>query len=214
MFVPRRLTAVLAGVVMVGATALATSTPASASTSDSDNTSLAAVLTSDGNTFDHNSHDYDILTEAVLAILAAKPNSPVGLVADGDVALTVFAPTDQAFRTLVRDLTGKRISSEQKVFEAVAGLGIDTVETVVLYHVIPGATIDKAAALASDGAVLTTAQGGTLTVSARTNHGFGVVRLLDKDPNAANPRVVQFDINQGNKQIAHGINRVLRPSDL
>ena len=208
----RRIATTMTGAVVIGAAALGAAPAATASNTGT--VPLAAVLTADGNTFDHNSHDYDVLTEAVLAILAAKPDSPVGLVAKGDVALTVFAPNDQAFRTLVRDLTGQRIWDEKKVFEAVAALGIDTVETVVLYHVIPGATIDKAAALASDGAVLTTAQGGTLTVSARTNHGFGVVRLLDKDPNAANPRVVQFDINQGNKQIAHGINRVLRPSDL
>ena len=37
---------------------------------------------------------------------------------------------------------------------------------------------------------------------------------MDRDPNARNPRVIAPDINKGNKQIAHGINRVLRPLDL
>ena len=37
--------------------------------------SLAKLLTSDGNTFDKNKHDFDIVTQAVLAVLAAKPNS-------------------------------------------------------------------------------------------------------------------------------------------
>lgn len=42
-------------------------------------TSLATVLTSDKNTFDKNSHDFDVVTEAVLAVLAAKPGSAVGV---------------------------------------------------------------------------------------------------------------------------------------
>ena len=40
------------------------------------------------------------------------------------------------------------------------------------------------------------------------------VRLVDADPDDRNPLVVQPNINKGNKQIAHGINRVLRPLDL
>jgi hypothetical protein len=41
-----------------------------------------------------------------------------------------------------------------------------------------------------------------------------LVSLRDADPDASNPYVVQPNINKGNKQIAHGINRVLRPVDL
>ena len=41
-----------------------------------------------------------------------------------------------------------------------------------------------------------------------------VIRLIDLDPNDRNPRVVKFDLNAGNMQIAHGINRVLRPLDI
>ena len=40
------------------------------------------------------------------------------------------------------------------------------------------------------------------------------VRLVDLDRNAANARVKVLDINRGNRQVAHGINRVLRPLDL
>ena len=40
------------------------------------------------------------------------------------------------------------------------------------------------------------------------------VRLIDADRNDGNPRVVAFNINKGNRQIAHAINRVLRPVDL
>lgn len=79
--------------------------------------SLAEVLTRDTGGFDRNSRDFDVLTAAVLAVLEAKPNSPVKVLADGTVALTAFVPTDAAFRELVRDLThAHRLPSEQAAF--------------------------------------------------------------------------------------------------
>lgn len=173
------------------------------------------MLTSDGNQFDRNRHDYDILTEAVVAVLAAKPDSAVGVLTQGDVALTTFAPTDQAFRALVHDLTGESVQKEADVFAAVAGLGIDTVETVLLYHVVPGATITKKDALKADHVALTTAltvSGAPTTVTVDVRGGKVV--LKDNDRDDRDPRVVAFNINGGNVQIAHGINRVLRPIDL
>jgi hypothetical protein len=38
--------------------------------------------------------------------------------------------------------------------------------------------------------------------------------LVDADPDVRNPRVVATNINRGNPQIAHAINRVLLPLDL
>ncbi len=177
--------------------------------------SLAAVLTADGNRFDRNWYDYDIVTEAVLAVLKNKPNSPVALLTDGSVALTAFIPDDRAFQLLVKDLTGRWIPKESDVFNAVAGLGIDTVETVLLYHVVPGATITSKQAAKAGGASLTTAQGGTIGVRVYSKH-VPLIMLVDQDPNDANPFVNPraTDINKGNRQIAHGITRVLRPVDL
>jgi uncharacterized surface protein with fasciclin (FAS1) repeats len=174
--------------------------------------SLAAVLTKDTGGFDRNGRDFDVLTAAVLAVLKAKPNSPVKVLADGSVALTAFIPTDAAFQQLAREVSHKRkLPSERKAFATVAGLGIDTVEAVLLYHVIPGATIDKRAALKADGARLTTAAGSTIKVDVWCWYR---VSLIDADRNDRNPSVVRFNINKGNKQIAHAINRVLRPVDL
>src|SRR4051812_23262089 len=68
--------------------------------------SLAAVLTRDTGGFDRNGKDFDVLTAAVLAVLQAKPNSPVKVLTDGSVALTAFIPNDTAFRLLARDLGG------------------------------------------------------------------------------------------------------------
>jgi uncharacterized surface protein with fasciclin (FAS1) repeats len=174
--------------------------------------SLAAVLTKDTGGFDRNGRDFDVLTAAVLAVLDAKPNSPVKVLTDGKVALTAFIPTDSAFQRLAREVTNqRRTPSESAAFSTVAGLGIDTVEAVLLYHVVPGATITRKAALRSDNARLTTAAGATIKVDVRRWHR---VYLIDADTNDRNPRVVKFDINKGNRQIAHAIDRVLRPVDL
>ncbi|WP_104105334.1 fasciclin domain-containing protein [Nocardioides sp. 616] len=181
------------------------------------NRSLAEVLTSDGNQFDRNAGDYDILTEAVLAVLAAKPNSPVSVLADGDVALTAFVPNDLSFRLLAKDLTRKwQFGSESDVFNTlVNAVGVDAIEQVLLYHVVPGATIDSGTALRSDNAALTTAQGASVTVDVVFPR-FKIVRLKDNDRNDIDPFLdpTALDINKGNKQIAHGIFLVLRPLDL
>ena len=174
-------------------------------------TSLASVLGADGVKFDSNWKDFDIVEAAVYAVAEAKPDSPVLILADGTKRLTAFVPTDKAFRNLVKDLTGKSYSSEKKVFTKLAGLvDIDTIETVLLYHVVPGATITAAKALQADGAKLTTAAGVKLKVKVKN----GMVTLVDKDPDTANATVIVADINKGNKQIAHGIDAVLRPVDL
>ncbi len=176
--------------------------------------SLAAVLTADKSGFDRNSRDYDILTAAVQAVLKAKPASPVTVLTDGRTALTAFLPNDRAFELLVADIThSKRLPGEKAAFTAVAGLGIDTVETVLLYHVVPGATVDRKAALKSDGAALKTATGASIKVDVY-GHWCKSVALIDADRSDRDPRVNRFDINKGNKQIAHGIDRVLRPIDL
>ncbi|WP_224273161.1 fasciclin domain-containing protein [Nocardioides lacusdianchii] len=178
--------------------------------------SLAGLLTSDGNTFDKNKNDFDIVTEAALAIVGAKPDSPVALLADGTQRLTVFAPTDQAFRLLVKDLTGQTIKSEKKIFEALVDLaGVDTIETVLLYHVVPGKTLTSPKVLKADGAKLTTVQGGKVKVQVKTKPRLSIT-LKDRDRNDRDPKVVlkALDLNKGNKQVAHGIDRVLRPIDL
>lgn len=208
----RRLSVILAAALApVAAAPVATAAPAHAA-NPSGTRSLAAVLTSRGYSFDHNWHDYDILTHAVLAVLAAKPHSPVTVLTDGSKPVTAFLPDDRAFRRLAEDLSGRELCSEQAVFDTlVKKAGVNTIESVLLYHVVPGATIDAATARRSDGAKLTTAlRGATVTVDVDGRR----ISLVDKDPNAANPAVAVPDINKGNRQIAHGISRVLRPLDL
>ena len=210
----RTATWVAAATVGLGLTAAAS--PANAAPEPSGERSLATVLTSDGNRFDRNPFDYDIVTEAVLAVLADNPNSPVKALTEGSKPLTAFIPNDLSFRLLTKDLTGRWYWSEEKVFTKLAeAVGIDNIEAVLLYHVVPGLTIDSDAARNADGAKLETALGSTFTVDVKSRRA-PLIRLRDNDRNDIDPLVLrrQLDINEGNKQIAHGIFFVLRPLDL
>ncbi len=122
-----------------------------------------------------------------------------------------LAPTDKAFKNLASALAGHKIKSESDAFDAVAGLGIDTVETVLLYHVIPGATITSDIALESDGAVLATALEGKNTKVLVSDDPS--IRLRDYAPDFKNAKVIlsAVDINKGNMQVAHGVDAVMLP---
>lgn len=201
----------LAMAALTGTTLAAAPAQATAATERAQgDRSLATVLMMDKG-FDRNWHDFDIVEKAVMKVLAAKPDSPVGVLADGSTRLTAFVPKDVAFLRLVRDLTGRTTETERGTFRALLRVAdVDTLEAVLLYHVVPGKTLRSGKVATLDGASLTTAGGGTITVRVRD----GKVFLVDQDRNDRNPRVVVVDINKGNRQIGHGINRVLRPMDL
>ena len=211
----RRLLSVLtAGLMATGAVLAAA--PAATAAAPPGTSSLATLLAADGDTFDRNWYDFDILDRAVNTVLAAKPGSAVGVLADGTVALTAFVPNDRAFQVLAADLTHRWPTTEQKTFDALAqAVGVDAIEQVLLYHVVPGATVDSTTAFASDGARLTTAQGGVITLDVIWPKAR-FAQLIDADRNDVNPFLVRskLDLNAGNLQIAHGISFVLRPSDL
>jgi uncharacterized surface protein with fasciclin (FAS1) repeats len=201
--------------VVLAATATVAAAPgaqAAPSTTDrAGTTSLAAVLAADGHHFDKKWGDFDILDAAVMAVLKEKPKSPVAVLAKGKVRLTAFLPTDRAFQRLAKTLTGKTPKTERATFNTLAkAAGIDVIETVLLYHVVPGKTLGAGKVVKADGKALTTAQGGTVTVKVKGKK----VTLVDADPDLANPRVIATDINKGNRQIGHAINRVLLPLDL
>jgi uncharacterized surface protein with fasciclin (FAS1) repeats len=173
--------------------------------------SLAAILTAK-NSFDNDGKNYDIVTAAVLAVLGANPDSDVKVLTTGDVALTAFIPNDKAFLSLVRSLTGKTPRTESAAFAIVASLGIPTVESILKYHVVPGGAIVSEDALRANGVSLATAEKDkSIKVSVRGS----VIRLGDYDRTRPDPRVIltQVDINLGNKQVAHGIDRVLMPTN-
>jgi len=174
--------------------------------------SLASVLlkdtTAQGNpSYDKNNADFDILTAAVLAVLADNPSSSVAVLTDGSVKLTAFLPTDGGFRRTGEALGLTAKSESGLVGKYVDTFGVSGIESILLYHVVPGVKINAKAAAAADGAVLSTALKQTVKVNVTKKGIF----LEDKATTIRDPKVVITDINKGNLQIAHGINRVLVP---
>jgi hypothetical protein len=179
---------------------------------------LKQILDSQGGAFDRNWYDFDILDAVVDEVLAANPSSPLALAADpNSPKLTVFLPNDRAFQALAADLLGFRywFASESSVAKALVGaIPVSTLETVVQYHVIPGAEIDSRTALSVPrGTPLTTLQGGDIRVT--PVKFFGSAILSDNDPDDIDPFLVpsKLDIRASNG-IAHGIAFVLRPVNL
>ena len=171
---------------------------------------LSEVLDLGNVKFDKNLGDFDIFTSVFLDVWIAKSKSPVSAITDGNVKLTAFVPTDRAFRKLVKDLTGKNLKSERAVADAVMTLGANTVEKVLLYHVVLGDPILSAAALQSNGAQLSMASGETVGVTVNGT----TIKLADKSASSKDALVLlnKVDINKGSTQVAHGINRVLLPT--
>jgi uncharacterized surface protein with fasciclin (FAS1) repeats len=222
MRIPRTFTALLGGALLAGALAV----PAAASEPFGNGAaapgSVYAVLAADDG-FDRNGRDYDILEAAAEAVVNAKgaANTTVAALNNPDAKLTVFAPNDNAFRYLVLSLTGRWYWSEatvlNKLVGAVQGLvgadkTIDTIEAVLLYHVVDGKVLSSAVP-GLNGADIPTVGGDTFRIKV----GRWFVSLVDKDPNALNPTLIKsgLDIETSNgKSVIHTISLVLRPMDL
>ena len=208
-----RTTTTLAALLSLGLVAAPATAADNGKAGKAGTKSLAEVLAADGTKLDHNWRDFDIVEKAALTVLKAKPDSPVGVLTQGRKRVTAFIPTDAAFRRLVTDLTGDTPKTEKATFQGVASVAdVDLLETILLYHVVPGATITSDLAVKADGVKLRTAQGGVIRVNVRKHD----IRLDDRDFDDRNPKLIAsaLDINRGNRQIAHGIHKVLRPSNL
>lgn len=210
----RTLLTGLALAAATAVTAIAPAAPAGARGNTVSSSTIADVLLADSakdgaDGFDRRWHDYDIVTQAVLLFpdLVAAASDPAA-------SLTVLAPTDEAFRRLVKDLTGTWYRSEADVFAAVAALGTDTVKAVLTYHIV-GSKVGLGAVLASDNQAIPTLGGGTFTIEVRSKR-WVFVEFVDNDPNARNPYLTK--VNVGGSELSngfiHGIDRVLRPTDL
>lgn len=216
MSVRTKLLRILTAVTLAAGVSTATASPAAAA-APTGTSSLAALLAADGSGFDRNWYDFDVLEGAVTAVLTAKPDSPVAVLADGTKPLTAFLPNDRAFQVLAFQLTHRWYGTEQGVLTAIAKkLSVDQIEAVLLYHVVPGATLDSSAVLRSNGAVLQTALAGqTVRVRVLSPH-VPLIQLVDGERGNLDPFVVpsKLDLNKGNVQIAHGISFVLMPASL
>lgn len=206
----RTIAALLSASLLVGVMAL----PAAAAPSN-----LAEQILADADgEFDRNRYDFDIIGEVVKAILdpSNEVTSQLGAAAQVvDGGITAFLPNDRAFQLLAWDLTGKWIRDESKIIPAILSVvDLQTVNTIVEYHVIAGATIDSAAALQADGVSLTSVMGASFTVDV-LNQKRALVRLIDNDRNDWDPFLVRSKLdNVASNGIWHGISQVLRPIDV
>ncbi len=215
MNVRRTLSLALVGAALT--TAVAVPAVSAAGPIDGPSGSVLDLLESDGTAFDSNWYDYDILEAAARAVVDAKPGSTVAALAAPNAGLTVFAPNDRAFQVLTRDLTGKWYTTEAGVVNALIGaLGanaIDTIESVLLYHVVAG-KVTFADAKAASGASVPTVLGPTIGI--KYYPWLKLLVLRDQDKTDLNPWVVNSkkDIMVGTNSVVHGISLVLRPVDL
>jgi uncharacterized surface protein with fasciclin (FAS1) repeats len=204
----RTLFAATVAVAALGATALAAPAGASASAGPT----LADILEAQGGGTDRNWYDFDILAAGVDAAgLTAALDDP-------SADLTVFIPNDRAFQALVADLFGFRywFASEATILNKLVQLETSapgTLQTVILYHAVPGQIPSSAALSVPRGTELTTLQGGKIKVY--PIKWLRTAVLVDQDRNDVDPFLVKSKLDiQASNGIAHGISFVLRPANL
>ena len=168
---------------------------------------VAQFVRDNGNGFDDNPFDYDILRAALdEAELTSALDDPFS-----DV--TLFAPNDRAFIRLANDL-GADVESEEEALNAIIdALGLEVVADTLLYHV-SGERIGffQLALRAIFRIRIETFLEG-VKIRPRLDH-FYRIRLRDREPDLANPAVVfPIDVQAGNG-VVQTINRVLIPADL
>jgi uncharacterized surface protein with fasciclin (FAS1) repeats len=142
------------------------------------------------------------VTEKDIVVLATETSSLSTLVTavkaaelvdtlQGEGPFTVFAPTNEAFAALPAGTLDSLLKAENK----------GQLASVLTYHVVPGQVL---AADLSDGQLITTVQGGTLTVKITG----GMVYLVDATGNQV--AVEKADVNASNG-VVHVIGGVLLP---
>ncbi|MFN3215755.1 MAG: fasciclin domain-containing protein [Acidimicrobiales bacterium] len=194
----RKLTAAAA----LAASALAASTLPAASQELPGAVDVVIEVSGDSG-FDRNGRDYDMLRDALLVTGLAD-----AVAAAEDV--TIFAPTDAAFKRLARDL-GWAGFGESSAFAFLASVtGFESadeaglLDDILLYHVAPGAR--SVADLSESTGVATLLDGASLS--------FGHNSVIDADTNDRNARfIAPNDLDTSNGTV-HTVNQVLRPLDL
>lgn len=173
---------------------------------------LADILLADSagdiDGFDSNQNDFDLVTEA---LLATDGLNGLATAAGTDGAnVTVFLPTDKAFRILVDDLLGVSIDDEAELFAAIVDVvGVDTVSAILQYHVVPLVADSTTVLGLGDGATVPTLlDGATFELDFKGRRPQ--IRLVDDGGPGRDPKVTAVDIRATNG-VAHVIDRVLIP---
>lgn len=170
---------------------------------------ITDIIERSGGQFDQNGNDFDILLTALGAAGLA------GALDDASANLTLFAPTDAAFLATAHDLgfTGTSESDAwQFLVSTLTTLGngdpIPTLTNILLFHVSP----ERLNSLTIRRRELRNATIPTLLAGAVITPRNG--RLIDNDPDYADPvRIAPRDVRASNGVIQR-INRVLLPIDI
>lgn len=131
-------------------------------------------------------------TPALSTLVTAVKAASLVETLEGTGPYTVFAPTNEAFDALPAGTLDTLLKPEN----------VDQLKSILTYHVVSGKVL---ASDLKDGQVITTVQGGTLTVSITD----GKVYLIDAKGNKV--MVEKADVNADNG-VVHVIGGVLLPS--
>lgn len=158
---------------------------------------------------------FDLARAAVARVLAADPTSPVSVLTDAEAALTLFLPTDEAFMDYASDVDGvaRPLRDEDAALAVLVGLPVDAVEQLLLYHVVPGRTLDSADVLAARDTALATAYQGH-SITPRRPGPRGRLMIADEERGGRDAQVLLdlVDLNLGAPQQVQAVDRVLRPA--
>lgn len=153
--------------------------------------------------------DFDLLSFAVNRVLAADPDSPLSVLGDPSRPLTAFLPDDDAFVALLTQVTRGGVPNEKVAAGRLrTTFSTGELEQLLLDHVVLDTTLTSEQVLGADGTLVQTAGGSSLRVSVQD----GSVRLLDASGDVVGVvDLERVDINLGQVQVAHAVDRVLLP---
>ncbi len=202
---------ITAGTAVAATAALGVGLAITPATAKQGTAPLAGVLVDD-NKFDNNAKDYDIVTEAVLAVLGDQPGQRSRCLTEGKRAphcvRTAGPRLHEPRAGRDRHEASQRRGSLRDHRDRLPDRDRSSRSCSTTWsraspsqrRWLPSPTVPSSK----------TAEGKRLTVVVKKGNVF----LKDRAVLTKNAKVVQPNINKGNRQIAHGINGVLLPINL
>jgi hypothetical protein len=201
----------LLGLAAPSASAAAPVPAAVASTAVSRNVSAFSYLKTHDGSLDANWDNFSIATALLRDLSKTGKTDLTAPLFAPRTRLTFLVPTDRAFQTLLKQVTGYTYATEARVLKKLEFLQADDVDSLLGYGIVRSRTLTASAVVASAGRNLPTAwPGRTIHVAVYGSGPRAIVSLWDQDHRWRNPRLIRASANRnaGNPQILHGIDRV------